>query len=208
MNNEKIYEQIYKLLEDFFGKDSNVPAFYRDAWFILSNSHLFKTSSHLIGHCLREIDSAILDTLLPGKKECRESKEDSRSKKIEKIIDDVLNLIGSDKEKELNEIKEKWKELKLHGYAHRRNIDSPRDIEEVKKIFEDFNRILSTLLPNLVLYADTIKERIDKLITNKNLKEFGKTIPKNPYFLSYFFSKIDSTWLPELRKKEFFKKSS
>jgi hypothetical protein len=204
MNNEKIYEQIYKLLEDFFGKDSNVPAFYRDAWFILNNSHLFRTSSHLIGHCLREIDSAILDTLLPGKKECRENREDSRSKKIEKIIDDVLNLIGSDKEKELNEIKEKWKELKLHGYAHRRNIDSPRDIEEVKKIFEDFNRILSTLLPNLVLYIDTIKERIDKLITNKNLKEFGKTIPKNPYFLSYFFSKIDSTWLPELRKKGFF----
>jgi hypothetical protein len=202
MNNEKIYEQIYKLLEDFFGKDSNVPAFYRDAWFILNNSHLFKTSSHLIAHCLREIDSAILDTLLPGKKECRENREDSRSKKIEKIIDDVLNLIGSDKEKELNEIKEKWKELKLHGYAHRRNIDSPRDIEEVKKIFEDFNRILSTLLPNLVLYIDTIKERIDKLITNKNLKEFGKTIPKNPYFLSYFFSKIDSTWLPELRKPE------
>jgi hypothetical protein len=204
MNNEKIYERIYKLLEDFFGKDSNVPAFYCDAWFILNNSHLFRTSTHLIAHCLREIDSAILDTLLPGKKECRENKEDSRSKKIEKIIDDILNLIGSDKEKELNEIKEKWKELKLHGYAHRRNIDSPRDIEEVKKIFEDFNRVLSTLLPNLVLYVDTIKERIDKLITNKNLKEFGKTIPKNSYFLSYFFSKIDSTWLPELRKKGFF----
>ena len=204
MNNEKIYEQIYKLLEDFFGKDSNVPAFYRDAWLILNNSRLFKTSSHLIGHCLREIDSAVLDTLLPGEKERRENREDSRSKKIEKIIDDILNLIGSDKEKELNEIKEKWKELKLHGYAHRRNIDSPRDIEEVKKIFEDFNRVLSTLLPNLVLYVDTIKERIDKLITNKNLKEFGKTIPKNPYFLSYFFSKIDSTWLPELRKKGFF----
>jgi hypothetical protein len=204
MNTEKIYAQIYELLEDFFGKDSNVPAFYCDVWFILNNSHLFKTSSHLIGHCLREIDSAILDTLLPGKKECRENKEDSRSKKIEKIIDDVLNLIGSDKEKELNEIKEKWKELQLHGYAHRRNIDSPRDIEEVKKIFEDFNRIFSTLLPNLVFYVDTIKERIDKLITNKNLKDFGKTIPKNPYFLSYFFSKIDSTWLPELRKKGFF----
>jgi hypothetical protein len=205
MNNEKIYEQIYKLLEDFFGKDSNVPAFYHDAWFILNNSHLFKTSSHLIGHCLREIDSAILDTLLPGKKECRENKEDSRSKKIEKIIDDILNLTGSDKEKELNEIKEKWKKLKLHGYAHRRNIDSPRDIEEVKKIFEDFNSILSTLLPNLVLYVGKIKERIDKLISNKNLEEFGKTIPKNLYFLGYFFSKIDSTWLSELRKKGFFR---
>jgi hypothetical protein len=207
MNNKKIYEQIYKLLEDFFGKDSNVPAFYRDAWFILNNSHLFKTSSHLIGHCLREIDSAILDTLLPDKKECRENKEDSRSKKIEKIIDDVLNLIGSDKEKELNEIKEKWKELKLHKYAHRRNIDSPRGIEEAKIIFEDFNSILSTLLPYLSLYVHKIKQKVDELINSGNksnvLKAFGKTIPKNPYFLSYFFSKIDSTWLSELR--EFFK---
>jgi len=206
MNTEKIYAQIYELLEDFFGKDSNVPAFYRDAWFILNNSHLFKTSSHLIGHCLREIESAILDTLLlKEKEECREGK-DGRAKKIEKITDDVLNLIGRDKEKELNEIKKKWKELNLHKYAHRRNIDTPRDIEKVKKIFEDFNSILSTLLPYLSLYVHKIKQKIDELINggNKNnvLKAFGKTIPKNPCFLSYFFSKIDSTWLSELR--EFF----
>ncbi len=209
MNTEKIYEQIYELLEDFFGKDSNVPAFYHDAWFILKNSHLFKTSSHLIGHCLREIESAILDTLLlKEKEECREGK-DGRAKKIEKITDDVLNLIGCDKEKELNEIKKKWKELELHKYAHRRNIDTPRDIEEVKKIFEDFNSILSTLLPYLSFYAHKIKPKIDELINSGNksnvLEEFGKTIPKNPYFLSYFFSKIDSTWLSELREKQFFK---
>jgi hypothetical protein len=209
MNNEKIYEQIYKLLEDFFGKDSNVPAFYRDAWFILNNSHLFKTSSHLIGHCLREIESGILDTLLlKEKEECREGK-DGRAKKIEKITDDVLNLIGCDKEKELNEIKRKWKKLELHKYAHRRNIDSPRDIEKVKKIFEDFNSTLSALLPYLSLYVHKIKQKIDELINsgNKNnvLKAFGKTIPKNPYFLSYFFSKIDSTWLSKLREKGFFK---
>jgi len=95
--------------------------------------------------------------------------------------------------------------LNLHKYAHRRNIDSPRDIEEVRKLFEDFNRILSALLTNLVLYVDEIKERVDKLIPHKHLKEFGKNIPKNPYFLSYFFSKIDSTWLPELREKGFFR---
>jgi hypothetical protein len=205
MNIEKIYEQIYKLLEDFFGKDSNVPAFYRDAWFILNNSHLFKTSSHLIGHCLREIESAIFDALLPEEKEeCRE-KKDGRAKKIDKITDAILNLFGRYKENELNEIKKKWKKLELHKYAHRRNMDSPRDIQEVKKIFEDFNRVLSTLLPDLVLYVDKIKERIDALIPNRNLKEFRKTVPKNPYFLSYFFSKIDSTWLSELREKEFFK---
>jgi hypothetical protein len=209
MNTEKIYAQIHELLEDFFGKDSNVPAFYHDAWFILNNSHLFKTSSHLIGHCLREIESAILDTLLlKEKEECREGK-DGRAKKIEKITDDVLNLIGYDKEKELNEIKRKWKKLELHKYAHRRNIDSPRDIEKVKKIFEDFHSILSTLLPYLSLYVHKIKQKIDELINsgNKNnvLEAFGKTIPKNPYFLSYFFSKIDSTWLSKLREEGFFK---
>jgi len=210
MNTEKIYEQIYKLLEDFFGKDSNVPAFYHDAWFILKNSHLFKTSSHLIGHCLREIESAILDTLLlKEKEECREGK-DGRAKKIEKITDDVLNLIGRDKEKELNEIKRKWKKLELHKYAHRRNIDSPRDIEKVKEIFEDFNSIFSTILPYLSLYVHKIKQKIDELINSGNksnvLEAFGKTIPKNTYFLSYFFSKIDSTWLSELRKEEAEKK--
>jgi len=207
MNTEKIYEQIYKLLEDFFGKDSNVPAFYHDAYFILNNSDLFKTSSHLIGHCLREIESAILDTLLPEEEKRREGEENRRAKKIEKIIDDVLNLIGSDKEKELNEIKKKWKKLNLHKYAHRRNIGPPRDIKEkeVRETLEDFNKTLSGLLPNLTLYVDKIKERIDELILNKNLEEFGKTIPKNPYFLSYFFSKIDSTWLSKLREKGFFR---
>ena len=83
MNTKKIYE----LLEDFFGKDSNVLAFYNDAYFILNNSDLFKAPSHLIGYCLREIESAILNTLLPEEKEpgeeekCRVQKGNSRAKK-------------------------------------------------------------------------------------------------------------------------------
>jgi len=59
----KVEEKIHKQLENFFGKDSNVPAFYYDACQILNNKYLFKTSSHLIGHCLREVDSAIRETL-------------------------------------------------------------------------------------------------------------------------------------------------
>jgi hypothetical protein len=204
MNTEKIYEQIYKLLEDFFGKDSNVPAFYRDAWFILNNSHLFKTSSHLIAHCLREVESAIRETLSRHLLEKRGTKREE----INGIIESVLHIIGDDKKEELNEIGEKWFEFvsNQNTFVHRNNIDSPHSVEEIKKRFEDFNKVFSVLLPYLYLYVHKIKQKIDELINsgNKNnvLEAFGKTIPKNPYFLSYFFSKIDSTWLPELRKPE------
>jgi hypothetical protein len=203
MNNEKIYE----LLENFFGKDSNVPAFYHDAWFILNNSHLFKTSSHLIAHCLREVESAIRETLSRYLLE----KRGTVREEINGIIESVLHIIGDNKKEELNEIGEKWFKFvsDQNTYVHRNNIDSPRSIEEIKERFKDFNKVFSVLLPYLSLYVHKIKQKIDELINsgNKNnvSEAFGKTIPKNPYFLSYFFSKIDSTWLSELRKKEFFK---
>ncbi len=204
MNTEKIYKQIYELLEDFFGKDSNVPAFYHDAWFILKNSDLFKTSSHLVAHCLREVESSIRETLSRHLLEKRRTKREE----IYGIIESVLHIIGDDKKEELNEIGEKWFNLvdNLHTYVHRNNIDSPRSIEEVKERFKDFNEVFSVILPYLSLYVNKIKQKIDELINSGNksnvLKAFGKTIPKNPYFLSYFFSKIDSTWLSELRKEE------
>jgi hypothetical protein len=200
-----VEEKIRKQLENFFGKDSNVPAFYYDAYQILKlkDKYPFKTSSHLIGHCLREVNSAILETL----------REDSESYKteIKKIIDGTLSTIEDDenKKKELENIKKIWSELNLYKYAHRNNVESPRDIEEIEGIFKSFNKVLDVLLSYLPLYVNKIKQRIDKLVDNKNktivLKEFGKTIPKSPYFLNYFFSKIDATWLSILKKEGFFK---
>jgi hypothetical protein len=180
MNTEKIYEQIYKLLEDFFGKDSNVPAFYLDAWSILNNSHLFKTSSHLIAHCLREVESAIRETLSRHLLEKRRTKREE----INGIIESVLHIIGDDKKEELNKIGEKWFNLldNLHTYVHRNNIDSPRSIEEVKERFKDFNEVFSVLLPYLSLYVHKIKQKIDELINSGNksnvLEAFGKLFPK------------------------------
>jgi|GEM_PF-1321544 len=200
----KVEEKIHKQLENFFGKDSNVPAFYYDACQILNNKYLFKTSSHLIGHCLREVDSAIRETL-------REKREKTLEADIEKIINRILSMIEDDKNKreELEGIKDIWSGLNLHEYAHRNNIEPPRDIGEIEEIFKNFSKVLDVLLSYLPWYVDKIKQRIDKLVDSKDkngvLDEFGKTIPKNPYFLNYFFNKIDATWLSILRKKEFFK---
>ncbi|MBX0311760.1 MAG: hypothetical protein JHC31_08275 [Sulfurihydrogenibium sp.] len=198
--------KIHKQLENFFGKDSNVPAFYHDACQILKlkDKYPFKTSSHLIGHCLREIDSAIRETL-------REEHE-SRKKEIEKIISGILSVIEDDKnkKKELEDIEKIWSGLNLHKYAHRNNIEPPRDTEEIKKLFNDFNEVLFTLLPYLLKYVDEIKRRIDEIVDSKGKigglkKGFGRTIPKSPYFLNYFFNKIDATWLSTLKEKGFFK---
>ncbi|MBX0312093.1 MAG: hypothetical protein JHC31_10010 [Sulfurihydrogenibium sp.] len=202
-----IEEKIYKQLENFFGKDSNVPAFYDDACQILKNKYPLKTSSHLIGHCLREIDSAIRETL----REKPEKEYENRRIQIEEIINRILSMIENDenKKKELEGIKKIWSGLNLHEYAHRNNIESPRDTEEIKKLFNDFNKVLSALLPYLLEYVDEIKRRIDEIVDRKNktedLKKFGRTIPKSPYFLNYFFNKIDATWLSTLKEKGFFK---
>jgi hypothetical protein len=248
-----VEEKIRKQLEIFFGKDSNVPAFYDDACQILNNKHLFKTSSHLIGHCLREIDSAILEVLstyedvinkqienclqevesvlsktlsfcLPeenGQKKtikhcvnklhgplssCLSGK--TRRNQIEKIINNISSITSENNN--LEKIKEAWSNLNLHRYAHRSNIESPRDTEEIKKLFNDFNEVLFTLLPYLLKYVDEIKRRIDEIVDSKGKtgglkKGFGRTIPKSPYFLNYFFDKIDSSWLSILKKEGFFK---
>jgi hypothetical protein len=202
-----VEEKIHKQLENFFGKNSNVPAFYYDAYRILKNKYPLKTSSHLIGHCLREVDSAILEIL---REKSREDYENRRMQ-IEEIISGILSTIEDDenKKKELEDIKKIWSGLNLHKYAHRNNIEPPRDTEEIKKLFDDFNEVLSTLLPYLLKYVNKIKQRIDKLVDSKDktgvLNEFGKTIPKSPYFLNYFFNKIDATWLSILKEKGFFK---
>ncbi|MBX0310483.1 MAG: hypothetical protein JHC31_01545 [Sulfurihydrogenibium sp.] len=202
-----VEEKIHKQLENFFGKYSNVPAFYHDAYQILKlkDKYPFKTSSHLIGHCLREIDSAIREIL-------REKREKTREAEIEKIINGILSMIEDDENKKkkikLKAIGKIWNKLELHKCAHRNNIESPRDIKEIEEVFEYFSKVLFTLLPYLLKYVDEIKRRIDKLVDSKDktevLGEFGRTIPKSPYFLNYFFDKIDSSWLSILKEKGFF----
>jgi hypothetical protein len=203
-----VEEKIHKQLENFFGKDSNVPAFYHDAYQILKlkDKYPFKTSSHLIGHCLREIDSAIREIL----REKREEEYENRKMQIEEIINGICMIEDNEnKKKELENIKKIWSKLNLYKYAHRNNVESPRDIEEIKEILENFNKVFDVLLSYLLWYTDKIKRRIDKLLDSKDktevLGEFGRTIPKSPYFLNYFFDKIDSSWLSILKKEGFFK---
>jgi hypothetical protein len=203
-----IEEKIHKQLKNFFGKDSNVPAFYDDACQILKNKYPLKTSSHLIGHCLREIDSAIRETL----REKPEEEYENRKMQIEEIINGILSMIEDDenKKKELEDIGKIWSELNLYKYAHRNNIESPRDIEEIEEILKNFNKVFDVLLSYLLWYTNKIKRRIDEIVDSKNKtggfkKGFGRTIPKSPYFLNYFFNKIDATWLSTLKEKGFFK---
>lgn len=175
--------------------------FYFDVCRLRDTQPLFETTTHLIGHLIREIESSLRDVLLVFAESSERPQNNIHAWEISQII------TGLDISNE-NPVVELWLRhapTLAHARAHRDNLQPPRPVDkEFLQYVDEMETIFDFILTNVEAKYLTIFDALDKRLlvdppTAADAK-WLKNIPNNPAALGYFFSRLnDPRWLPLLK---------
>lgn len=171
-----------------------VAAWWQDACLLLANPQVFTTEGHLIGHALRELDSALRAML--STVEC-DSPKGRRKESIEQAAD-VLGLAAD------HPVVQAWKETKLDKFAHRSGLHINRTDEAFHRDVERYIDVLDQLSRRFEWHFQHWLDRLDHLRlqepTDVHVAELMQRIPHTPVTLEHFFDGLDNPeWV--IRKK-------
>jgi hypothetical protein len=189
-------------------------AFYRDACQLMLYADSFESVTHLVGHCIREIESSVRDVVVPvsGKtsgdidKSNGDSNAGSSHKEEIRLIIRALG-IGED-----DQVAQAWLEIpgRLHKLAHRRGLKTTPFSQEFKEIWEGFQIILDVVSVKFRNRFLTVFGRLDALLakadpTKADARVLKDSFPQNYVTLSYFFDRCSNPkWLSPLKEEGFF----
>ena len=202
---QKIYEELNQLV------GPGPAAFFRDACWLIQNPDTLESTSHLVGHLLREIESAIRSVLLPIAEETADEELKPGSQKDQiKVILKTFNIA-----KETREARA-WFELadQLHSIAHRCSLERPRPPHEVQDFWEKLQTLLEIILCGIRQRFLKWFPILDNLLskpqpTTDDIKTLVNKVPHNFATRGYFFDRLENPeWLEPLRKKGFFSAST
>ena len=189
-------------------------SFYIDACKLMADEYLLSATTHVVGHLLREIESAlrnVLKTVADGP----ESKLSGNQKHRETILSILRGLnIGEDAQvaKAWLQLPGQNNEYGLAARAHRDNLGSPRPVDpEFRNFWQEMESILDVILERFeARYLECIRF-LDELIakplpTSDDVDKLRKNVPNNLVTLGYFFDNLESSaWLKPLLDDGFFK---
>lgn len=183
-------------------------AFFRDACWLMQNEGALESTSHLVAHLLREIESALRSVLRPIATEAPDHNADSRSQKEQIRV--ILQALGIP---EATPEASAWFELvdSLHGFAHRRGLEAARLPAEVHGLWERAQILLEVILAGMRGRFLKWFPILDDLLTrphptNDDLKRLANEVPSNAITRGYFFDRLDKPeWLEPLWGKGFFR---
>ncbi|MER3415085.1 MAG: hypothetical protein C4297_02600 [Gemmataceae bacterium] len=200
---QRIYEELMELV------GPGPAAFFRDVCWLMENKAVLHSTSHLVAHLLREIESAVRGVLKPIGVSNKDEQPTSQKAEIEASCN-ALGVARDSSEARA------WFELadKLHGVAHRRGLEGPRAPTEAQELWELAQTLLPVLLDRMrsrflewVKLLDELLESSRKSPPSANdLKKLTNEVPNNAVTRSYFFDGLDNPeWLEPLWKKDFFR---
>lgn len=188
-------------------------------------SHRLETASHLIGHCMREVEALVRELLISGiPKEPVSKKAKRRAKKGVCITKNdgqrtQVKAILADFGIPLTDAAAQWwVELATYGSkeglarrAHRNGQGPPRPVDAgLRKAWESFVSLLEVLLDTFeARYTASVYQRLDRLAdiespTEGDIREL-KQLPYTEATHRYFFGKATSPeWLFKLKDAGFF----
>jgi hypothetical protein len=199
--------EIYRLM-GLFGPV--VAAFYGDACRLLDNDSPLVSTTHLVGHLLRELESAVREVLrpmIPAKRaaslftKCGECGRVGGDHKGE--IDEIANALGFPPG---DEVRSLWKSLRLHRIGHRGSQLGPRPVSDDFRVWWDGVQVLLLRLGRQFESSFTVSlPLIDELAAKEkpdggDVKKLGG-VPHSVVALERFFTRAGSGWFPLLRKK-------
>ena len=187
--------------------------FYEDVCRHMATKPPFKATTHLVGHLLREVESALRDVLeVPSNTKNKKSNDEEHRNEILAILKGLnvgetepvasawLSITGKDND------------AGLHKIAHRNNLEKVRPID---KDFLDFwdkiQKILEIVLDKFeAQYVDIVFKKIDELVkkdepTEKDAKVISLHVPNNLITHQRFFNQVSNPkWLPLLKAEGLF----
>lgn len=186
-------------------------AFYKNAYQLLATDPLLESTTHLVGHLFREIESSIRKVLVGFLVTEPRPKNSGNSHVWE--IQKILEGLGASFD---HPIAAEWlniprSEFALDKLAHRENLSPPRPFDQ------NYIDFLSRMDSIFSFLTDSFEARY--LDSQKPLEKFLKEmspseedakwlkihLPNNPVTMRYFFEGIiTEKWLPLLEREGFF----
>ena len=194
-------------------------AFFADACRVLSSDPPFQAPTHLIGHCLRELDGSIRQALGPLKSEsptpAEETDDCARQEGHRQDIESILVGLGLELD---GRVATAWFTVVglsggrgLAGLAHRRGLSVPRPIDtQTRTLWDDYRLVLDAVLERFEAKFLPVMETLDRFLaekspTRKDGDAIAQQLPRSQTAALYFFSRLENPkWIPMLRKRGFF----
>jgi len=188
-------------------------AFFMDACQIYNHPdhYQLETATHLIGHCLREVESAVCAVLLPQSFLAKD-RQNVHTEKVKAILAEYDVGEDSPAGRAWLEIANPSKNRGLHKLAHRINLEHPRALDSAYQWqYEQTLVILDGVMARFVEHFDELIRTVEPLFqqqpTAARLKLLDQQVPHNAATLTYLFSKITSVeWLKALWDGTFFQR--
>lgn len=207
--NDPRQERIHKKLLEIGPGPS---AFFKDACRMWEDEPPLESRTHLIAHCLREIESSVRDVMLPS--DFKKTKGSQETQKEEILA--ILSLHGVDLNDEVAKlwirIADRQEEIALHHLAHRNSLDRPRESGATfDELWTGMQALLDMLLnrmeANYVGFMVILDVLLAKTtISDTDISTLKGKIPNSPVTYNYFFEKLDNPdWLTPLKEGGFFK---
>jgi hypothetical protein len=196
-----------------------VAPFYYDACRIMEAEPPFESTTHLVGHLIRELESSLRAALEPYKVRSEEQAQPKAKKKNKKAgeaeghKDDIKALLKGLDIAEDDPVAEYWLGLagSFHERAHRDNLEPPRQVnEEYRQFWSRMTDILYVVLDRLeARYLKSFRFLDDLLAkespTIEDAKRLHLNVPNNPATYGYFFHRLrNPAWLKPLSAQKLF----
>jgi hypothetical protein len=210
-------DRIYHRLKDLVGRGS--AAFWRDACRLMEMEPPLESTTHFVGHSLREIESSLRAVLKPfweppeqPSKKKKASGDDTHKAQILAVLQALEIPETLDVARTWLSLPGKNSEYGLHRRAHRDDLASPRPVDEkFRQFWRDIQAVLDQVLDKFETRYSDIRYLLDELLTksepeNKDLDTLRLHIPNSRAGLGYFFEQLKSPrWLNPLWQEGFFK---
>jgi hypothetical protein len=212
-------ERIARLLRERIG--GNAEDFYRDGCAIVEDRVVLQAGSHMLGHCAREIESAVREVMvallvqasdLKVLREQADKRKDTQRTEVEEIVR-RLGLEAAAPELEL------WMQLAdrrgnettkgLHSIAHRHaHRHAPPIDEEFRELWRRFEALLVVLLRELeVRFTDLlpqVRELAKRATPGETSVKRLNELPNTYVLRSEFYELATPGWLPKLDEAGYF----
>jgi hypothetical protein len=188
---------------------SGPAAFFQDACRLVSEASAWSSVTHLTGHLMREIESAVLWVLEPEHAQGRNQADGHRAKIL--AILTALDISHDDL------VAEYWLGFAGQGtadslatQAHRNALDEPRPFSgEFAAYFDRFEQVLDVVLERLETNYFEIFGRLEELLStsspgSSHASTLQQRFPRTETITQYFFSRASAAWVGPLYRQGFF----
>jgi hypothetical protein len=195
-------------------------SFYKDACRILEADPSFETATHLVGHCLREIESALRTVLFAAASTRDVFPQKGGGDRHEREILFILRVFTIPENDPITylwlRLAQQREQYGLHAWAHRHHLAEPRPLnDEFLRQWQDMHTLFGRLVDALESHYLFAHQLIDLRILDETIPPtirvniLRESIPQNDVSLGYFFSGIGQRraveWLTPLRDAGYFR---